>query len=161
MGRVWKELRAGWLDVRWTVYFLLILLPGCVLTTMLAALIGGTLTPSPTLLLLFGVPAALFALVGAGIWEGPAGRLGRDVWMGLILFTVYRLVRQYLRNLQDPCPTEAPLERTIRMAGHKVQLLVSLNSDKKQIKKRFGWRDLLLLHPQPLDEGMHRVLIGV
>jgi hypothetical protein len=161
MERVRRELRDGWLDVRWTIYFLLLLLPGCVLATALAASIERTLTPSPALLLLFGVPGAVLALIGAGIWEGPRGRLGRNVWMGLVLFTGYLLVRQFVENRQVASPSEAPLERTIRMAGHKVQLLLTVNPDQKQKERRFGWRDLLLLHPQPLDEGMHQVLIGV
>jgi hypothetical protein len=161
MERLWQEVRAGWLDVRWSVYFLLLLLPGCLLATALAAVVAGTLSPSPALLLLFGVPAALIALIGAGLWEGPRGRLGSHVWFGVLLITAYLVLRQLLKKYADPRSLQAERQATVRLAGHQVQLLLSNEVQQKLADRKFRWRDMFRLHQQPLDEGMHRVLLRV
>jgi hypothetical protein len=56
MGGFHYEVAATWREVRWTVYFLVLLFPGCLIAMALAALVQGTPTPSPGWLFAFGVP---------------------------------------------------------------------------------------------------------
>lgn len=149
----------GWQEVRWTVYFLILLAPFTVLAVGAAALIVRTPTPSPGLLLLFGAPAAFLSLLGAGLWDGPTGRFGRHVWLGVFLIAGYWLIRRLLQGSPDPERSKGDGSIRLRLFGREVTFFLELSTQEKLAQQKFGWRDLLHVHPQPL--GDDRVLIGV
>jgi hypothetical protein len=113
MERAWQELRAGAKDARWTLYFLLALLPTTLAAVALAYAWEGRLSTPPSGLTcwLAGL-GSLVSLLIAGVWDGPDGRLGRFVWTLALVAVVLWLVRRSLRAAGQR------QSATVRLAGH-------------------------------------------
>jgi hypothetical protein len=145
--------RETWLDIRWSVYFLILLLPVLLILGSLAAVIAGTPTPSPWVLLLIGPLAAAVSFLGAALWDGPTGRVGHPVWLILALCVGILLIRAHLRNHQQK------QETTVRLRGRPLTVALTAEVMARLTQRQFRYRDLLRLHPECVAED--RVLIGV
>jgi hypothetical protein len=145
--------RESWLQVRWSFYFLILLLPVVLVLGALAALIAGTPTPSPWVLLVLGPLAAGIALLGAAVWDGPTGRVGRPIWLMLALLIGILLIRAYLHNRQQK------QETTVRLRGRPLTVALTAEFIARLRGRQFRYRDLLHLHPERIADD--RVLIGV
>jgi hypothetical protein len=132
------EVAATWKEIRWSVYFLVLLFPACLIAAGLASLVEGTPTPSPGLLFAFGVPLALLALFGAGLWDGVMGRLGRYIWWPLLLWFAHLLLRAYVRQAGIATDGEPPKERR-----EPVWAVAAWLRDR-----RISWRELQRLKEQ-------------
>jgi hypothetical protein len=148
-----NTLREGWLEARWGVYFLVLLLPVLLILGGLVALAAGTATPSPWVLLVLGPLAAGIALLGAALWDGPTGHVGRPIWLMLALLIGILLIRAYLRNRRQQ------QETTVRLRGRPLTVALTTDVIARLTQRQFRYRDLLRLHPVRVAED--RVLIGV
>jgi heme exporter protein D len=163
MHAAWQEAMAGWKDVRWAVYFAILLLPALAIALGLSFAISGRLIEPPNSVTwtLAGL-AAFVSLYWAGLWDGFDGRFGRYVWVVTLVAVAWWLIRSLMRQASAPSAPGQRLERTTRLklARHRVTLTVSGQLPKVrflevgQTIRRQLWR--------PAEDGVERgVLIGV
>lgn len=146
-------MREAWVAVRWSVYFLILLLPVVLILAGVVALICRTPSLSPWLLLLIGPFAAGISILGAALWDGPTGRLGRPVWLTLGLLTGIWLLLAILKNSQRK------RETTLHLPGRPLTVALTAEVIARAAQRKFRYRDLLRLHLQRVADD--RVLIGV
>lgn len=131
-----QEMRAGWLEVRWLVYFAL-LLP---LVLVPVAAIAYLVTPPPPLAAAFSgflvAVAVLGALILAGLFDGPEGRLGPIVWgitLGLAaIWLIERLARRAKKRVAErgtPLDHGVGLTMRVSFGGHAFVLTMELTAD--------------------------------
>jgi len=153
-----REIRAGWVDVRWLVYFAL-LLP---LVLIPVAAVAYLVTPPAPLAAAFSgilvAAAVLVTLILAGLLDGPDGRLGPIVWgvalgvAAIWLFT--RVEREIKRRLAEE---ERTLGRSIgatmrvSFGGHAFTLTWELTPEAATIRIwRVRW--LRRVHQSIIDQ---------
>src|SRR5690349_16853288 len=117
MQAILREMRLGWRDARWGVYFTRWFIPTWSVAILLAWLIDGKVTTPPSSLT-WGL--CLLAAVGSYVWaglrDGPDGYLGRFFWRLILLGGWSLLMRR---------TTSAPGKEkivTINLAGYSYVL---------------------------------------
>lgn len=133
-----SEVAATWKEVRWSIYFLVLLFPACLIAAGLVSLVQGTPTPSPGLLFSFGVPFALLALFGAGLWDGVMGHLGHYIWWPLLLWFALLLLWAYVRQAGI-----APDREPSKEKREPVRAVAAWLRDR-----RISWREMQRLKEQ-------------
>jgi hypothetical protein len=134
MQGTWREIRAGWRDIRWLVYLALLLPFFLAPAALLTYLLEGTFsTPASPLAWAISGVAALCAIYWAGILDGPTGRFGRHVWALTVLVVALWLIKRILRavKLHDPAQQRTEHSARVRLAGHTVVVKMAGELEEK------------------------------